>query len=76
MSLFLKPKKGQSSSVGICDRCHLKFYLTELGPDGDIPGLRVCKDCKDPKDRYKLPPRVTEDISLRVVRPDEKLTDA
>jgi hypothetical protein len=68
MSLYLN--KGP---IGVCDRCHTKKYLTALRPDGDSPGLMVCKDCWDPIDRYKLKPRETEDISLRVVRPDVEL---
>lgn len=73
MPLFLKPRRGQSSSIGICDRCKMKHYLTDLKPDRDNPGLRVCEDCNDQKDRYKLAPRQTENITLPFVRPDEKL---
>jgi hypothetical protein len=68
MSLFLT-----RGPIGICDRCHTKKYLRDLKPDGDSPGLRVCSGCWDSKDRYKLPPRQTEDISLRFIRPDERL---
>jgi len=68
MSLFLT-----RGPIGICDRCRSKKYLNELKPDGDNLGLRVCSECWDPKDRYKLPPRQTEDISLRYVRPEEPL---
>jgi hypothetical protein len=74
MPLFLRPRRGQSSAVGICDRCKVKFYLTDLKPDRDNPGLRVCKDCCDQKDRYKLAPRQTEDITLPFARPDTDLT--
>jgi hypothetical protein len=69
MSLFLS-----RGPIGICDRCKTKKYLNQLKPDGDNLGLRVCPDCWDQKDPYKLPQRQTEDISLRVVRPDEPLT--
>jgi len=74
MPLFLRPRRGQSSAIGICDRCKFKFYLTDLKSDRDNPGLRVCKDCCDQKDRYKLAPRQTEDITLPFVRPDTSLT--
>lgn len=70
MTLFLK-----NGPIGICDRCKMKHYLKDLGPDLDIPGLRVCEKCRDDKDPYKLPQRQTEDISLRKQRPDEALTD-
>ncbi len=73
MSLFLAPKRAGYSSIGICDRCHMKFYLSELKSDSESPGLKVCRKCCDGKDPYELPPRKTEDISLNFVRPDERL---
>jgi len=73
MPLFLRPRRGQSSAVGLCDRCRFKFYLTDLKPDRDNPGLRVCRKCNDQKDRYKLAPRQTEDITLPFVRPEANL---
>jgi hypothetical protein len=48
--------------------------LTDLKPDRDNPGLRVCRKCNDQKDRYKLAPRQTEDITLPFVRPEVDLT--
>jgi hypothetical protein len=75
MPLFLSPKRGGTTvSVAICDRCRKKVYYDELKPDGDSPGLRVCKDCNDMEDPYRLPPRKTEDISLQHPRPDQELT--
>ncbi len=68
MSLYLK-----DGPIAICDRCHLKKYYDELRPDGDKPGLRVCPDCYDELDRWKLPARKTEDITLRYPRPEEPL---
>lgn len=68
MSLYLS-----RGPIGICDRCQSKKYLSELKPDGDSLGLRVCSKCWDQKDRYKLSPNKTEDISLKFVRPDEPL---
>lgn len=76
MSLFLSPRRQGSSAIAICDRCHMKKYLSELIPDGDIPGLLVCSDCRDQKDRYKLKPRDTENITLSNIRKDVGLTDA
>ena len=45
-----------------------------LRADGDQPGLRVCKDCRDQKDPYKLPARQLENYLLRFPRPDTVLT--
>lgn len=57
-------------SIAICDRCHFKFKYTDLMPDGDKPGLRVCKGCWDEKDPYRLPARQPEPFTLRFPRPD------
>jgi hypothetical protein len=73
MPLFLPPTRRHTVAIGICDRCKSKFYLDELRVDGDNVGLRVCKSCWDQKDRYKLAPRTTEDISLKFVRLDTSL---
>ncbi len=61
-------------SLAQCDRCKLRFPYLELRPDGDQPGLRVCGECWDPIDPWKLPPREPEAISLRFPRPEEPLT--
>jgi hypothetical protein len=62
-------------SVAICDRCRFKFAYDDLSPDGDKPGMRVCEKCNDEKDPWALPPRRTEDITLRHPRPDESVTE-
>ena len=61
--------------IAVCDRCKMKKALSSLKADGNSPGLRVCSDCWDPLDRWRLPPRKTEDISLKYPRPDVPLTD-
>jgi hypothetical protein len=57
-------------AVGICDRCNRRFLLHELIEDGNLPGLRVCRDDWDELDPYRLPARQTENITLPFVRPD------
>lgn len=57
-------------AVGLCDRCHRRFPLHELIEDGNLPGLRVCREDWDELDPYRLPARQTEKISLPFVRPD------
>jgi hypothetical protein len=57
-------------AVGLCDRCHRRFPLHELIEDGNLPGLRVCREDWDELDPYRLPARQTENISLPFVRPD------
>ena len=32
---------------GFCQRCGFKYYLDELGEDGNSHGLMVCDDCYD-----------------------------
>ena len=58
-------------SVAICDRCKMKRAYSDLRPDGNIPGLKVCGEgCSDQFDPYRLPARQPEKISLRYPRPD------
>lgn len=57
-------------AIAICDRCNFKFPYLELRADGNSPGLRVCADCWDSIDPYRLPPRQPEPIALRFPRPD------
>ena len=77
MPLYISPcSKGGTVAIGVCDRCKLKMQLSSLQPDGNSPGLRVCKDCCDVKDPYRYPARKTENISLRYPRPDSSLPDA
>jgi hypothetical protein len=74
MSLYRPVKLGGNTvAVAMCDRCRFKVDYDSLSPDPNFPGLRVCPDCKDNKDPYKLPARKTEVITLRHPRPDEEL---
>ncbi len=64
-----------SSAIAICDRCKTKRGYSELRPDGDKPGLRVCGDgCWDVKDPWRLPRPPEKPITLRNPRPDIELT--
>lgn len=57
-------------AVGICDRCGRRFLLSQLIQDGNLPGLRVCKDDWDELDPYRLPARQPDNLVLPFVRPD------
>lgn len=62
-------------AIAICDRCRMKKKYHELMADGNSPGLRVCKDCRDVKDPWRLPPRKPDKVTLRYPRPDVPLND-
>lgn len=68
MPLFLN-----DCPIAICDRCSMKYPWHALVPDGNSPGLRVCQDCKDPKNPWRLPPIQPDRISLKWSRPDTEL---
>lgn len=70
MPVYLDTRGNSVLSVAICDRCNRKFAYTDLMPDPNFPGMRVCKDDKDNFDPWRLPARQTENISLRFPRPD------
>lgn len=73
MPRYIDTRGKASLAIGICDRCKFKFPIVELIPDGDKPGLRVCLDCSDGFDPYRLPARQTEDITVQYPRPEEPL---
>jgi hypothetical protein len=54
----------------------MKHYLSDLTSDPNFPGLKVCSECKDEYDPYRLTPRKPEDIALPFIYPDEDLNDA
>lgn len=70
MPVYLDTRGNSVLSVAVCDRCNRKFAYTELMPDPNFPGMRVCKDDLDKFDPWRLPARQTENISLRFPRPD------
>ena len=73
MPLYLPVKLRTTVTIAVCDRCKRKMYLSQLRADGNSPGLRVCADCWDTKDPWRLPARKTENINVRYPRPDEPL---
>jgi len=70
MPVYLDTRGNSVLSVAICDRCSRKFAYTELMPDPNFPGMRVCKEDLDKFDPWRLPARQTENIALRFPRPD------
>lgn len=73
MSRYLGTRGRSSLAVSVCDRCQLKVRYVDLMADGNSPGLRVCRKCHDPIDRWRLPPRQTETISLQHPRPEQNI---
>lgn len=73
MPAYLPVKFSPTATVAVCDRCKKKVYLSDLRPDGNSPGLRVCNKCWDLKDPWRLPARQTEKITVRHPRPDTPL---
>lgn len=70
---FLNTLGRATLSVAICDRCKTKVPYDELRPDGNSNGLRVCGNCRDNIDPYRLPSVRNEKITLRYPRPDEDI---
>lgn len=75
MSLYLPVKLSPNAAIAICGRCRKKKYLSELKSDPNIPGLRVCRECVDEYDPYRLPARQPEEIAVANPRPEEPLDD-
>jgi hypothetical protein len=74
MSLYLDTAGHASRAIAVCDRCHLKVPQSTLVADGNAPGLKVCPECSDNLDPWRLPARHGEDITIRYPRPDEPLS--
>lgn len=74
MSLYLDTSGHASRAVALCDRCHVKVPYSTLVADGNSPGLRVCPECSDRLDPWRLPARQSEDITLRYPRPDDTMS--
>lgn len=73
MPRFLDTRGQESLAIAVCDRCKMKFPIGALHADRDKAALRVCDQCNDEYDPYKLPARQTEDITVRYPRPDEPM---
>lgn len=79
MPIFLDTSGNSTLGIGICDRCKFKRPLGALGPDGNLPGLRVCQDkdgCKDDFDPWRLPALQDDRINLPFVRSDDSIAVA
>lgn len=72
MGKYLHP--SHRAAIAVCDRCKFKMPYNDLMMDGDKPGLRVCLECRDVKDPWKLPRPREKPITLRFPRPDIDLT--
>lgn len=73
MPIYIDTTGNSVLSVAVCDRCSRKFAYTDLMPDPNFPGMRVCKDDLDKFDPWRLPARQTENIALRFPRPDTSI---
>lgn len=61
-------------ALAICQRCNFQYPYKELSEDPNIKGLRVCCDCKDQYDPWRLAPPQPDPLQLRWPRPDTPLT--
>ena len=57
----------------ICGRCKFRFPYEDLGPDPNAPSLRVCSDCRDQIDPYRLPSPPPDRLTLQYPRPDRNM---
>jgi len=73
MPVYLDTRGNSVLSVAICDRCRIKFPYSELRPDPNFPGMRVCHYDLDNFDPWRLPAIQTENIALRFPRPDTNI---
>lgn len=73
-AIFLDTTGRNTLGIGVCGRCNFKFYLDQLSPDPNAPGLLVCSADKDDFDPYRESPRPPDIIQLPFVRPDVPLT--
>lgn len=62
-------------AIAVCGRCSIKVPYTELRSDGNIRSLKVCGECRDMIDPYKLAPRQPDVFLLKDPRPDLSLGD-
>lgn len=73
MPIYIDTRGKTPIAVALCARCGLKFPRAELEYDLNYPGLLVCKDDADRFDPYRLPARITENITLKDPRPDSDI---
>jgi len=62
-------------AIAVCGRCSVKVPYRDLMSDGNYRELKVCSECRDEIDPYRLAPRQPDSYILRNPRPDRSLTD-
>lgn len=60
-----------SKAWGLCKRCGLRFLLHELVFDAQIPWLRVCNQCFDPKHPQERPVKASDPQALWRPSPEQ-----
>jgi len=73
MGLYLDTSGYASRAVSRCDRCSMKVPYSILVSDGDKPGMRVCPECRDNIDAWRLTPAAPDKIELQYPRPDDPI---
>ncbi len=75
MPLYLPTRTGGATcAIAYCDRCKAKRYYDDLVHDDNSPGLRVCPECVDESDPWRLPARRNENIGLKHPRVGTAIT--
>lgn len=72
MPLYLPVNQNGKVSIAICPRCCMKMQYSDLKQDPNDMNW-YCAACVDLYDPWRLPARVTEDITLTHPRPDTEL---
>lgn len=70
MSMWMPLNTGPNVAIAICPRCLQKRQYTDLRQDPNDQNWYCRFSCVDGLDRWRLPPRRTEDISLLHPRAD------
>lgn len=52
------------NALAICERCGLRIKYKDLQYDGDIPSLKVCRDCWDPQHPQEFLPPTFDPVTL------------
>jgi len=73
MARFLNTRGRARLTVQNCERCQKKYPIGMLSPDGDQPGIKVCRACRDSIDPWKLPPPPADDYVIPGAQPNDIL---
>jgi len=60
-------------AIAICQRCWIQYPYQELRNDPNSPGLRVCEECCDLYDPWRLAPPGPDPLVMKYPRPDTPL---